>query len=136
MNMDYGQTPYVADVGNIAGRNQNFRVAIWTGCNLQMTIMSIPVCGEIGTEIHPNTDQMLRIERGRGIVKMGSCECNLDFQRCVRCGDVIFVPAGTWHNVINTGGCPLKVSSVYAPPNHPFGTVDTTKEAAEMREEY
>lgn len=136
MNMDYGQTPYVTKVGNMAYKNQNFRVAIWTGNNLQMTLMSIPVCGEIGTETHPNTDQMLRVEQGMGIVKIGNCQCDLNFQQCIECGDVIFVPAGMWHNVINTGMCSLKLSSVYAPPNHPKGTVDVTKEFAETREEY
>lgn len=134
MSMDYGQSPYVADVQNMADRNQNFRVAIWTGSNLQMTLMSIPVCGEIGTEIHPHTDQMLRIEQGRGVVEMGKCECRMDFRQCVRCGDVIFVPAGIWHNLTNTGGCPLKISSVYAPPNHPMGTVQRTKEEVEQEE--
>ena len=134
MKMDYGPNPYVANVDNLANRNHNFRVAIWTGCNLQMTLMSIPVCGEIGTEIHPDTDQMLRVEQGRGIVKFGICECTMDFQKCVGCGDVIFVPAGTWHNIINTGRCPLKLSSVYAPPNHPMGTVQRTKEEAEQEE--
>ena len=116
-------------------QNLNFRTAIWTGNYLQMTLMSIPPCGEIGQEMHPDTDQLLRIEQGIALVKMGKIKNQWNFQQSVSKGDAIFVPAGTWHNVINMGKNHLKVSSVYAPPNHPWGTVHHTKADAE-REEY
>ena len=129
--MDYGPAPYTADIRRMSIMNRNFRTAVWTGCHLQMTLMCIPVCSEIGIEMHDDTDQMIRVEQGRAIVKMGKCKYQMDFQRIVCCGEVIFVPAGTWHNVINDGRIPLKVSSVYAPPHHPRGTVHCTKADAE-----
>jgi mannose-6-phosphate isomerase-like protein (cupin superfamily) len=131
---DYGPDPYVADVENMAVQNQNFRTAIWTGCHLQMTLMSIPPCGEIGLERHEDTDQLIRIEQGNAVVKMGNTQCQLDLQQRLCTGDAVFVPAGTWHNVVNTGRNALKVSSVYAPPNHPRGTVHQTKAEADRAE--
>ena len=132
---DAGPEPYVTNTERAAMQNQNFRTAVWTGCHLQMTLMSIPPCGEIGLEIHEDTDQLLRIERGCAVVKMGKCKNHPDVKEKVYRGDSIFIPAGTWHNIINMGRDTLKISSVYAPPNHPKGTVHTTKAEAE-REEY
>lgn len=128
--IDFGPEPYAADVGMLAAENQNFREAIWTGEYLQMTLMSIPVRGEIGLEIHCDTDQLIRVEQGCAVVKMGSSKENLYFQRNLGCGDSVFVPAGTWHNVLNTGRNPLKVSSVYAPPQHPRGIVQQVAEGS------
>lgn len=134
-NADYGGNPYIANTEDIAAQNVNFRTAIWTGNHLQMTVMCIPPCGEIGLEMHANTDQFIRVEQGNAVVKMGTGKCQLSFQQNVYKGDTIFVPAGTWHNVINNGRNILKLSSIYAPPNHPKGTVHRTKAEAE-REEY
>ena len=99
-----------------------------------MTLMCPPPCGEIGLEMHSDTDQLIRIEDGKALVQMGRCKNQLNYQQSLSNGDVIFVPAGTWHNVINTGSTPLKLYSVYAPPQHPFGTVHRTKEDAEKHE--
>jgi mannose-6-phosphate isomerase-like protein (cupin superfamily) len=66
---------------------------------------------------------------------MGVSEAQQDFEQTMRKGDAVFIPAGTWHNVVNTGVIALKVSSVYAPPNHPKGTVHRTKEEADRAEE-
>lgn len=131
---DYIPRPYVADVSNQAMQNTDFRMELWTGCHAQMTLMCIPAGSDIGLEVHEDTDQMIRIEQGMALVKMGECEKQLDFQARVCTGDVIFVPAGTWHNIINMGRNSLKVSSVYTPPHHPVGTVHHTKKDAERAE--
>ena len=132
---DNGPNPYIKNIEQMATQNQNFRTAIWTGCHLQLTLMCIPTCGDIGLEIHRDTDQFIRIEQGKAVVQMGGCPNRLEIEKTVCKGDGIFVPAGTWHNIINVGRNPLKLSSIYAPPNHPYGTVHRTKADAE-REEY
>ena len=132
---DYGAEPYAADIEQLSARNTNFRTAIWTGQHLQTTIMCIPPYEDIGLEMHPDTDQLIRIEQGHARIKMGKNRGLSDFQQELRKGDVAFIPAGTWHNIINTDWIPLKVSSVYAPPNHPEGTIQPTKADAE-KEEY
>ena len=123
--------PCAANVFRMAVQNTNYRIEIWTGCYAQMTLMCIPVCSDIGLEVHEDTDQLIRIEQGMALAKMGNCKDHLDFQKQICKGDIVFVPAGTWHNVINVGRIPLKVSVVYAPPHHPAGTVHHTKEEAE-----
>ena len=95
--------------------------------------MCIPPCGEIGLEVHPDNDQFLRLEEGQGIVMMGACRERLNFQRPVCQDDAIFVPAGTWHNVVNTGRTPLKLYAIYAPPHHPHGTVHCTKAESDAK---
>ncbi len=132
--MDYGPGPFAIDIEEAAEENNNFRMALWTGKHLQTTLMSIKVGDDIGLEIHPNTDQFIRIEEGQGIVKMGDREDRLDFQRKVSEDYAIFIPAGKWHNLINTGNRPIKLYSIYAPPQHPKGTVHRTKAEAEAAE--
>lgn len=132
---DHGPNPYVANMEQLEQRNTNFRTAIRTGEHLQMTLMCIPSFGEIGLENHKDTDQVIRIEEGNAIVRMGKCKNHLDFQRSVCKGDIVFVPAGIWHNITNVERNPLKISSIYAPPHHPRGTVHRTK-ADEEREHF
>lgn len=136
MFMDYGPEPFVIDIDKATKQNNTFRTALWTGKHLQLTLMSINPGDSIGLENHPNLDQFLRIEQGQGIVKMGHSKDNLDFQRRVADGFAIIVPAGTWHNLINTGNRPLKLYSIYAPPQHPKGTVHRTKSDAMEAEHY
>lgn len=125
--IDHGPNPYVANIARDAALNGNFRMAVWTGNHMQMTLMCIPACSDIGLEVHEDTDQIIRIEKGTAMVKMGCRQTQMDYCWNVCIGDVIFVPAGTWHNIINTGNIPLKVSSIYAPPHHPAGTIQRTK---------
>lgn len=132
---DYGPNPYVVDINQATIQNNTYRTALWTGEHLQVTLMSIEVGGDIGLEMHPAVDQFLRIEQGQGIVQMGETKDNLTFQRNVVDDSAIMIPAGTWHNVTNTGNTPLKLYSIYAPPNHPFGTVHMTKADAMAGEE-
>ena len=128
---DYGPNPFVVNIEKTAKQNKNFRTALWTGKYLQLTLMSINVGEDIGLEVHPDHDQFIRIEEGEGIVKMGDCKDKLDFQKKV-CDDyIILIPAGKWHNLVNTGNKPIKLYSIYAPPEHPHGTVQKTREVPE-----
>ena len=124
---DHGPEPFVIDIEEATKRNRNFRTTLWTGKHLQLTLMSIEPGEDIGMEIHPHLDQFLRLEQGQAIVKMGKNENNLNFQKRVSDGDAIIIPAGTWHNLINLGNKPIKLYSIYAPPQHPHGTVHKTK---------
>ncbi|MFC7364367.1 cupin domain-containing protein [Bhargavaea changchunensis] len=132
---DHGRRPYVVDIHEAALANPNFRTTIWTGNYLQVTLMSIPPGGDIGKEIHPNTDQFLRIEQGQGIVQMGRTPDRPEFTRHVKEDDAILIPAGYYHNFTNTCHVPIKMYSIYAPPQHPPGTVHQTKEDAMEAEE-
>lgn len=129
--MDFGPNPLIINIDRAAKQNQNYRMALWTGNHLQVTLMSIKPGGDIGTEMHSELDQFLRVESGYGFVKMGTDKDNLSYQKNVNSSFAIIVPAGTWHNIINVGNIPLKLYSIYAPPKHPFGTVQETKEIAE-----
>ncbi|EHI98995.1 Cupin 2 conserved barrel domain protein [Clostridium sp. DL-VIII] len=126
---DHGPEPYVVNIDEATKQNNNFRTALWTGSHLQVTLMSIKVGDDIGLEIHPNIDQFIRIEDGQGRVRMGKSKDNLDFQANASDDFAIMIPAGTWHNIINIGNKPLKVYSIYAPPQHPHGVVQATKPA-------
>ena len=128
---DHGPWPSSANIMCAAKHNQNFRTAFWTGTNLQMTLMCIPLCGDIGLEVHPDTDQFIRAEAGVALVRMGNDKDCLNTQVKLCEGDGLFVPCGTWHNIINIGHCPLKLSSIYAPPHHPAETIQRTKADSE-----
>ena len=128
---DYGPKPLVINIEQATLQNNYFRTALWTGEYLQLTLMSIRPGEDIGLEIHHDLDQFLRIEQGRGVVMMGNNKNSLEFRRSINANDAIIIPAGTWHNLINTSGVPLKLYSIYAPPQHPFGTVHVTKQDAE-----
>lgn len=128
---DYGGRPLVINMDRLTKLNPNYRTALWTGDNLQVTLMSIPVRGDIGLELHSDTDQFIRIESGDALVVMGNDKNCLNYRKRADGKCAVIVPAGTWHNVINVGTSPLKIYSVYAPPHHPFGTIHRTKEEAE-----
>lgn len=123
--------PLLVNVEQAACRNQNYRTELWTGKYLQMTLMCIPVNGEIGLEMHEDTDQLIMLEKGTAVVVFGECKNNLYAKHKMIDGDAVFIPAGTWHNVINIGNTELKIASVYAPPHHPRGTVQRTKADAD-----
>lgn len=128
---DCGQNPLIANIDNLTKLNTNYRTTLWTGKHLQVTLMSIPVGGDIGLENHPDVDQFIRVEYGCANVMMGEHRDNLKCQQRVDGNYAVMIPAGTWHNIRNIGNTPLKLYSIYAPPQHPFGTVHKTKEEAE-----
>lgn len=131
---DYGPEPFAVNLERATLQNTNYRTALWTGAHLQLTLMCIPVDGEIGLEVHPETDQFIRIEEGNGVVMMGPAKDLLNFRHIVCGGYAVFVPAGTWHNIVNSGSQPLKIYTLYAPPHHPHGTVQKTKAEADAEE--
>lgn len=133
---DYGPEPIIFDIDKATRQNDYFRLAFWTGHYLQLTLMSINVGEDIGAEMHDNLDQFIRIEEGQGLAKMGCSKDNLDLQGAVNENYAIIIPAGTWHNLINTGNKPLKLYSIYAPPQHPKGTIHKTKADAEADEHH
>jgi mannose-6-phosphate isomerase-like protein (cupin superfamily) len=93
--------------------------------------MSIPVDGDIGLEKHPDTDQFIRLDRGRGRAQMGPGKDELTFDQEVTDGWCVIVPAGSWHNVTNIGDEPMQVYTVYAPQHHKPGKVHQTKAIAD-----
>ena len=109
--------------------NDNFRKVLYTGKHLQLVLMSLKPGEEIGEEIHQNNDQFFRFESGTG-------KCTIDENNYhVTEGDVIVVPAGTKHNVINTSDEPFKMYTIYSPPNHQDGIIRATKKEADVRDE-
>ena len=124
---DYGNEPTVMELNNLTLKNKNYRTALWTGKHLQLTVMNIKQNEDVGDEIHDQLDQMLYIVSGRAAVFMGKSKNDLTLKTYADGGDAIFIPAGTWHNIINAGFFPLKMFSVYAPVQHPAGTVQEDK---------
>ena len=134
--IDYGPHPFVIDINKATLNNENFRSVLWTGKHLQLTLMHIGVGEDIGLEVHPHVDQFLRIEEGQALVMMGDHSNRLNFRQPVYDDFAIFIPAGTWHNIINTGKKPIKLYSIYAPPSHPKGAIHATKAFAEKMESH
>jgi mannose-6-phosphate isomerase-like protein (cupin superfamily) len=130
---DFGPNPYVVDIEELTLQNENFRTAAWTGKNLQMTLMAIQPGDDIGLEVHEDHDQFLRIEEGEARVEMGQSADQLETWSAED-DFAIFVPAGMWHNIINTGDDVLKLYSIYAPAEHPHGTIHVDKAEAEAAE--
>jgi mannose-6-phosphate isomerase-like protein (cupin superfamily) len=132
---DNGPAPNAFDIEMATVGNDTYRTVAWTGTYLQVTLMSIPVGESIGLEAHPDTDQFLRLDSGTGRVTMGPAEDDLSFQQDVEDGWAVMVPAGTWHDIINTGDEPMRLYAIYAPVHHAPGIVQETAADAEHDEE-
>ena len=128
---DIGPQPQSFDLEQATLENGNYRTVVWSGRYLQITLMSIPVGGDIGLESHPDTDQFLRLDAGRGRVQMGPAKDQLTFDREVSDGWCILVPAGTWHNVTNIGDEPMQIYAIYAPAHHKPGKIHKSFEEGE-----
>src|SRR5450631_4375935 len=105
---DIGPKPQSFDIDHATKQNANYRSVAWSGRYLQVTLMSIPVGGDIGLEAHPETDQFLRLDAGSGRVQMGAAKDKLTFEKKVSDGWCVLVPAGTWHNITNIGATPMQ----------------------------
>lgn len=116
-------------IATVASRSDDFRRVLWTGRHTQLVIMTIPVGGEIGEEVHEDIDQILSFVSGTG-------EARVEGERkAVEPGDLVVVPAGAKHNFVNTGANPLVLYTVYGPPDHAPDAVHRTRADAEAAEE-
>ena len=119
---------YIDDIERLTKDNGDYRRVLYTGKNIQLVLMAIQPGDEIGAEVHEDHDQFFRIDEGDG-------EVEIDGKRTpISDGFAVIVPAGARHNVINTGSRPLKLYTLYAPPEHRDGVVVRTK--AEETEEH
>lgn len=115
-------TGYIGNIENITLTNTNYRQVLYTAKNLQLVVMSLKPGEEIGLEVHPDIDQFFRFEKGEGKVLID------DKVITVHKDEVVIVPAGSSHNVINTSKTDsLQLYTLYSPPEHPDGTVQATK---------
>ncbi|MEJ2410872.1 MAG: cupin domain-containing protein [Novosphingobium sp.] len=121
---------FVDDIEKLTEENTDFRRVLYTGENLQLVVMSIEPGDEIGAEVHLEIDQFFRIEAGEGEVSIDGVVHE------VKADDGIVVPAGALHNVVSTGKEPLKLYTIYGPPEHVDGTVHKTCAEAESAHEH
>ena len=123
-------TGFVGDIEKLTEKNKYFRQVLFTGKYAQLVVMSLKAGEEIGNEVHKTVDQFFRIEEGEAKFVFNSKE-----EHVVKAGGAVIVPAGTYHNVINNSSKePLKLYTIYSPPNHPDGTIHKTKAEAEAAE--
>ena len=119
---------YVSNIETLTLENEDFRRVLYTAKNSQLVLMSLEPGEEIGEEVH-HLDQFLRVEQGRGKAILD------EIGHSIQDGSAILVPAGASHNIINTGDVPMKLYTVYSPPEHRDGVVHATKAEAEKDEE-
>ena len=115
---------FVDDIEKLTEGNSDFRRVLYTGKHLQLVLMALQPGEDIGEEVHAGHDQFFRIEAGQGEVRIGGV------RHAVKADDAVIVPGGALHNVINTGSEPLKLYTLYAPPEHRDGVVHTRKAGA------
>ena len=116
---------YVDNIERATVENEDFRRVLYTGRNLQLVLMTLPPGCDIGEEVHEDRDQFFRIEQGEGEIRIDGVANRVEDDFAV------IVPAGARHNVVNTGDRPLRLYTLYAPPEHRDGVVHKTKEQAE-----
>lgn len=116
---------YVDDIEKATLANEDFRRVLYTGKNLQLVLMTLPPGCDIGEEVHDDRDQFFRIEEGEGVIRIDGVDNRVEDDFAV------IVPAGARHNVVNTGSEPLRLYTIYGPPEHRDGVVHKTREQAE-----
>ena len=125
---------WIGDIERETLDNTTFRTVVFTGEHTQLTVMSIEPGDDIGREVHPDHDQFTRIEQGTARVELSRSENDVEETHDAEADWAIIVPAGVWHNVVNTGSESLKVYSLYSPPEHPAGTIHVTTAEADAAE--
>ncbi len=124
-------TGYVGPIEKTTLDNDYFRRVLFTGPHSQLVVMCLQPGEEIGNEVHEHVDQFFRVEEGEARFVLNGSE-----EHAVAAGEAAIVPAGTYHNVINVSSTrPLRLYTVYSPPNHPDGTIHNTREDAERAEQ-
>lgn len=118
-----GPDPFVTNLKQDTVDNTNFFTARWTGRNMQLGLMNVPVNSDTGLDMRQNTDQFYYIERGYSLIVMGASRDHLDFQAHAHDGFSILVPAGTWHNIVNVGYTDLKIFVIMSPPFLTYNTI-------------
>ncbi|MCW2922414.1 MAG: cupin [Thermoleophilia bacterium] len=132
---DQGPKQDAFDLEQATVENENYRAIAWSGKYLQVSLMSIEPGSSIGLEVHPETDQFIRLDAGQGVAKMGPSKDQLEWEQAVTDGWCVMVPAGMWHDIVNTGDDPMQLYTVYAPVHHAPGIVQATSKDAERDEE-
>jgi mannose-6-phosphate isomerase-like protein (cupin superfamily) len=127
-------TGWTGDIEAITLGNSTFRTVLFTGSNLQLTVMSLEPGEEIGLEMHDHRDQFIRVEGGSATVRLGPSQDKIEETHQLADDWAVIVPGGTWHNVINIGDTPLRLYSLYAPPEHADGVIHHTKAEADAAE--
>lgn len=125
---------WIGDIEQMTLGNDTFRTVVFTSGHTQLTLMRLAPGEDIGLEAHPHLDQFLRLEQGSARVEFGRTQGSIDETYDVEADWAFIVPAGVWHNVINTGEGDVRLYSLYSPPEHPDGTVHHTKQEAEEAE--
>ena len=115
------ECPYHDNIEKLTMENPHYRRVLYTTSNMQLVLMSLKPGEEIGMEQHPTTSQFIRVEKGQGIALIEGCEYRLND------GDVVVIPQHAIHNIVNVGSGPLKLYSIYTPPNHPPNTLESVK---------
>ncbi len=115
------------DIEALTLKNTNFRTVVHTSGHTQLTLMCLQPGEDIGWELHGNNDQFLRLEQGTARLDMGADEGGVDESHDIAADWALIIPAGTWHDVTNTGVDEVKLYSLYSPPEHPDGTIHITK---------
>jgi mannose-6-phosphate isomerase-like protein (cupin superfamily) len=119
---------FVADIEALTDNNADFRRVLYTGKKMQLVLMALAPGEDIGEETHQDVDQFFRVEKGEGEVRIDGVTTR------VKSDDAFIVPAGARHNVVNTGKEPLKLYTIYAPPEHRDGIIRATKAEAQAAE--
>lgn len=120
------------NIKEVAVKNTNYRQVLHTTPQQQLVVMSLKPKEDIDFEIHPKNDQFIRIERGRGIAYVGK---NKEYRYDLSDDSVIMIPAGTWHQIVNTSTIhDLKLYTIYSPPHHPEDKIDINKPPTNLKE--
>jgi mannose-6-phosphate isomerase-like protein (cupin superfamily) len=127
---------WVGDIEAITNDNATFRTVLWTGANLQLTVMCLATAEDVGLEMHEHLDQFIRVESGSARVTLGPSPDEIEVAHDIAADWAMIIPAGTWHNVMNNGIDELKLYSVYAPAEHPPDAVHKTKADADAAEHH